>query len=380
MSTTAAAKSLQPCPTLCDRIDGSPPGSPVPGILQARTLGWVAISFTNAWKWKVKVKSLSRVRLCATPWTAAYQAPLSMGFSRQEYWSGVPWPSLGLQSTRLQRADMTWWLNNNRLHCVKRLHLWEEATAPQAHGRETGLHHRKCSGAGTDFFPPKATIYFWWKTFVFSLSLSIEDELRLLNMPHPAVILQVGLSSGFYFWCITELEKKKIFPALSLHKDTDRHTQVHTHTHTHTHTQAYGPAIRNAIATISPASLRGAPLADVWPPEWRLQNTEPQPPAGEPGAAFNLLLSAIPWVPNSLPVGSEPHTQGGQVKRSPGESHTQWGPREKAGTKRQEEELLCPLLHTHPHEFSPALSPLGATSFIFPPEQSRGSCSSWLWY
>ena len=89
----AAAKSLQLCPTLCDPIDGSPPGSPVPGILQARTLEWVAISFSNEWKWKVKVKLLSRVQLLATPWTAAHQAPPSMGFSRQEYWSGVPLPS-----------------------------------------------------------------------------------------------------------------------------------------------------------------------------------------------------------------------------------------------------------------------------------------------
>ena len=89
----AAAKSLQLCPTLCDTRDGSPPGSPGPGILQARTLEWVAISFSNAWKWKVKVKSLSRVWLLATPWTAAYQAPPSMGLSRQEYWSGVPLPS-----------------------------------------------------------------------------------------------------------------------------------------------------------------------------------------------------------------------------------------------------------------------------------------------
>ena len=89
----AAAKSLQSCATLFDPIDGSPPGSPIPGILQARTLEWVAISFSNAWKWKVKVKSLSRVRPSATPWTAAYQAPPSMGFSRQEYWSGVPLPS-----------------------------------------------------------------------------------------------------------------------------------------------------------------------------------------------------------------------------------------------------------------------------------------------
>ena len=90
MRNAAAAKSLQSCPTLCDPIDGSPPGSPIPGILQARTLEWVAISFSNAWEWKVKVKSLSRVRLFATPWTTAYQAPPSMGFSRQEYWSGVP--------------------------------------------------------------------------------------------------------------------------------------------------------------------------------------------------------------------------------------------------------------------------------------------------
>ena len=93
-AAAAAAKSLQLCPTLCDPIDGSPPDSPIPGILQARTLEWVAISFSNAWKWKVKVKSLSRVRPSATPWTAAYQAPPSMGFSRQEYWSGVPLPSL----------------------------------------------------------------------------------------------------------------------------------------------------------------------------------------------------------------------------------------------------------------------------------------------
>ena len=92
-AAAAAAKSPQPCPTLCDPIDGSPPGSPVPGILQARTLEWVAISLSNAGKWKVKVKSLSRVWLFVTPWTVARQAPPSMGFSRQEYWSGVPLPS-----------------------------------------------------------------------------------------------------------------------------------------------------------------------------------------------------------------------------------------------------------------------------------------------
>ena len=91
--TIATAKSLQSCPMLCNPIDGSPPGSPVPGIFQARTLEWVAISFSNAWKWNVKVKSLSRVQPSATPWTAAYQAPPSLGFSRQESWSGVPLPS-----------------------------------------------------------------------------------------------------------------------------------------------------------------------------------------------------------------------------------------------------------------------------------------------
>ena len=89
-TAAAAAKSLQSCPTLCDPIDDSPPGSPIPGILQARALEWVAISFSSAWKWKVKGKSLSRVQLLATPWTAANQAPPSMGFFRQEYWSGVP--------------------------------------------------------------------------------------------------------------------------------------------------------------------------------------------------------------------------------------------------------------------------------------------------
>ena len=92
-TATAAANSLQSCPTLCDPIDGSPRGPMVPGIPQARILEWVAISFSNAWKWKVKVKSLSHGRLFMTPWTEAYQAPLSRGFSRQEYWSGVPLPS-----------------------------------------------------------------------------------------------------------------------------------------------------------------------------------------------------------------------------------------------------------------------------------------------
>ena len=92
-AAAAAAKLLQSCPTLCDPIESSPPGSAVPGSLEARTLEWVAISFSIAWKWKVKVKSLSRDRLVASPWNAAHRAPPSMGFSRQEYWSGLPLPS-----------------------------------------------------------------------------------------------------------------------------------------------------------------------------------------------------------------------------------------------------------------------------------------------
>ena len=111
-AAAAAAKSHQSCPTLCDPLDGSPPGFSIPGILQASTLEWVAISFSNAWKGKVKVKSLSRIWLLVTPWTAAYQAPLSVGFSRQEHWSGVPLPSSteesgGLQSMGWKKSDTT---------------------------------------------------------------------------------------------------------------------------------------------------------------------------------------------------------------------------------------------------------------------------------
>ena len=103
-AAAVAVKSLQLCPTLCDPIDSSPPGSAVPGILQARTLEWVAISFSNAWKWKVKVKSLSRVWLLASPWTAADQAPPSMGFSSQEYWSGVPlWQKRKVSTVYLEK-------------------------------------------------------------------------------------------------------------------------------------------------------------------------------------------------------------------------------------------------------------------------------------
>ena len=122
-AVAAAAKSLQSSPTLCDPIDGSPPGSPVPGILQARILEWVAISFSNAWKRKVKVRSLSHVRLLATPWTAALQAPPSMGFSRQEYWSRVPLPSLQI----LQLSCLIW-----QLFYIP-LHFWQLLNSSLSH-------------------------------------------------------------------------------------------------------------------------------------------------------------------------------------------------------------------------------------------------------
>ena len=107
MKYAAAAKSCQSCPTLCDPIDGNPTGSSVPRILQARILAWVAISFSSAWKWKVKVKLLSRVQLLVTPWTVAYQAPPSMGFSRQEYWSAVPLSSLSESESEVTHSCPT---------------------------------------------------------------------------------------------------------------------------------------------------------------------------------------------------------------------------------------------------------------------------------
>ena len=124
----AAAKSLQSCPTLCDPIDSSPPGSPIPGILQARTVEWVAISCSNAWKWKLKVKSFSCVRLFATPWTAAYQALPSMGFSRQEYWSGVPLPSLPdrMRDTQNPRPGVGAAVSyRHSLSLVYTIHAWQ---------------------------------------------------------------------------------------------------------------------------------------------------------------------------------------------------------------------------------------------------------------
>ena len=129
----AAAKSLQSCLTLCNPRDGSPPGSPVPGIPQARTLEWVAISFSNAWKWKVKVRLFSHVRSSATLWTAAFQAPLSMEFSRQEYWSGVPLPSpsyvireLQIKTTRKNiwvESHIVWW-DDTTCNISNNDHVW----------------------------------------------------------------------------------------------------------------------------------------------------------------------------------------------------------------------------------------------------------------
>ena len=139
LMAAAAAKSPQSCPTLCDPIDGSPPGSPIPGILQARTLEWVAIAFSNAWEWKVKVESLSRVPLSATPWTAAYQPPPSMGFSRQEYWSAVPLPSLqplwqkGRTKEPLDKSERGEWKSWLKTQYTENLRLWH--LVPSLHGK-----------------------------------------------------------------------------------------------------------------------------------------------------------------------------------------------------------------------------------------------------
>ena len=129
------AKSLQSCRTLCDPIDSSPPGFPVPGTLQARTLEWVAISFSNAWNWKVKVKvkSLSCVRLFMTPWTAAYEAPPPMGFSRQEYWSGLPLPSPQNLLVETKTETSSWWTLS---FCCILARRWDQELYPHT---ESGI-------------------------------------------------------------------------------------------------------------------------------------------------------------------------------------------------------------------------------------------------
>ena len=162
-AAAAAAKLLQLCPTLCDPIDSSPPGSPIPGILLARTLEWVAISFSNAWKWKVKVKSLSHVQLLPTPWTA-YQAPPSVEFSRQEYWSRVPLPSPPVTARRFQncvffhrgspcRLDLVLLSSElseelsarrwKRTHSTTYLAQWECLMKEGSMRRKTGQHKEK---------------------------------------------------------------------------------------------------------------------------------------------------------------------------------------------------------------------------------------------
>ena len=146
-AAATAAKSLQSCPTLCDPIDSSPSGSPVPGILQARILEWVAISFSNAWKWKGKVKSLSRVQLFAMPWTAAFQAPPSMGFSRQEYWSGVPLPSPPgspghHQLLELAQTHVEWVMPSNHLILCHPLLLSSIFPSISVFSNESVLHIR----------------------------------------------------------------------------------------------------------------------------------------------------------------------------------------------------------------------------------------------
>ena len=151
VAAAATAKSLQSCPTLCDPTDGSLPGSSVPGILQARTLEWVAISFSNAWKWKVKVESLSHVWLFTTPWTAAYQAPPSMGFSRQEYWSGVPLPSPNIYTTICKingQKEFAVWFRELKLGLCNNLEGWEEMGG----GREVQEEEDMCVPNVHDWF------------------------------------------------------------------------------------------------------------------------------------------------------------------------------------------------------------------------------------
>jgi len=180
------AKSLQSCPTLCDPIDGSPAGSLVPGILQARTLERAAISFSNASKWKVKVKSLSSVRLFATPWTAAYQAPPSGGFSRQEYWCGVPCllqlhpyvmtNTVYLWTPAIQCSPTTWdlWVN------LRRNKEW------QLHENCTCTYIQLCNSSpsramGIEPFPHSKGC--WWDSELCPIQWASQVALVVKNWP-----------------------------------------------------------------------------------------------------------------------------------------------------------------------------------------------------
>ena len=143
--------------TLCNPIDGSPPGSPVPGIFQARTLEWVAISFSSAWKWKVKGKSLSHVRPSVTPWTAAFQAPPSMGFSRQESWSGVPLPSPWITTNWKIHQEMG---ISDYLTCLLRnLYAGQEATVRTVPGTTDWFQIRKGVHQGCILSPCLFNLY-----------------------------------------------------------------------------------------------------------------------------------------------------------------------------------------------------------------------------
>ena len=167
-AAAAAAKSLRSCPTLCDPRDGSPPGSPVPGTPQARTLEWVAISFSNAWKWKVKLKLLSHDRLIVTPWTAAHQAPPSMGFSRQEYWSGVPLSSP--QDTLVIRKPYRWGVHSGKAGWGK-CHCWWEKGETNRSGKTPLLKQEsRRTRQGLTVGAWKVQVYvlfksFWWVNF-----------------------------------------------------------------------------------------------------------------------------------------------------------------------------------------------------------------------
>ena len=192
-TAAAAAKLLQSCLTLCDPIDGSPPGSAIPGILQARTLEWIAISFSNAWKWKVKVKSLSRVQLSATPWTAAYQAPPSMGFSRQEYWSGLPLPSPS-EDPRL--GLMFWWhcleIHNNLYICTRDPTFFIFIKCPGNY--ITGHPQSKIIKSACDFIGPRL---FW----VFMGHFPCKSHILLLRWYKDEYIsIFFDLKFLFWFW------------------------------------------------------------------------------------------------------------------------------------------------------------------------------------
>ena len=196
-AAAAAAKSLQSCPTVCDPIDGSPPGSPIPGILQARTLEWVAISFSSAWRWKVKVKSLSCVRLLATSWTAAYQAPPSMGFSRQEYWSGVPLPSPVGKAGWIQISLL--YLSSFSTQCSLKLR----------NKFGTAKKFTWLKSSYSNFFPPlrassiKNTIIL---SFLLSFSWKNSSYLFFLIVIQQANLLTIALHYNYKNWSIVFVE------------------------------------------------------------------------------------------------------------------------------------------------------------------------------